>query len=103
VAKTQAILTAALSAARRIKAESDAAAAAAAVAAGKAEKLKKVAGPSGAPSRLNVYGGAGGAAVEYEGDEDDADRHPMYRKKTAPAYDPMLDDSYGKMSRRFNF
>lgn len=107
-AKMQAIIVAAKRAADSLAARKAAAdAAAAAAAAGvKAEKLKKVAGPSAAPSRLNAWGGAGGGSRErYEGDddEDDADRHPMFRKKAVEAYDPSLDDKYGKMSRRFNF
>jgi hypothetical protein len=103
-AKMQAVMTAALAAARRIAAERDAAAVAAAVAAGKVVKLKKVAGPSVAPTRFAaaVGGAGGGAGCADEDDEDDAERHPMYKRKTAvAAYDPMLDDSYGKMSRRF--
>lgn len=100
-AKMPAIIMAAKRAADSLVARQAAAAAAAGI---KAQK-KKAAGPAAAPSRLNAFGGAGGAAERVEGDddEDDADRHPMFKKKTVAAYDPMLDDSYGKMSRRFNF
>jgi hypothetical protein len=100
-AKMQAIIMAAKRAADTLVARK---AAADAAAAGKVEKLKKAAGPSAAPSRVNAFGGAGGSAERVEeDDEDDADRHPMFRKKTSEAYDPSLDDKYGKMSRRFNF
>jgi hypothetical protein len=107
-AKMQAIIMAAKRAADSLVARKAAAdAAAAAAAAGiKAPRKKKAGGPAAEPSRLNLaFGGAGGSAERVEGDddEDDADRHPMFKKKTVAAYDPMLDDSYGKMSRRFNF
>ncbi len=100
-AKMQMVIAAANHAARRIAAEKAAADAAAAIAAGKAEKIKKPSGPSGAPSRVNAFGGAGCSSERIEGDDDESE-HPMFKKKVT-AYDPMLDDSYGKMSRRFNF
>lgn len=93
-AKMSAIITAAKRAADTIAARKAAAVAGAGIA-----KLKKIAGPAAAPSRLNVCGGAGSSCERYESDDDDD--HPM--KKKVDAYDPMLDDSYGKMSRRFNF
>ncbi len=106
-AKMQAIIMAAKRAADSLAVRQAAAdAAAAAAAAGIKAQKKKATGPAAAPSRLNIaFGGAGGSGERVEGDddEDDADRHPMFKKKAVTAYDPMLDDSYGKMSRRFNF
>lgn len=100
-AKMPSIIFAAENAARRIMAEK---AAAEAVAAGKALKMKKIAGPSVAPARYDVVVVRAGAGDRADADdEDDAERHPMLRRKTVDAYDPSLDDKYGKMSRSFKF
>lgn len=106
-AKMPAVRVAAESAARRIQGEREAAAVrAAAIAAGGSTRKKKSGGDAAAASapRWGTVTGGAGATERFEGDDDDddADRHPMFRRKTA-AYDPMLDDSYGKMSRRYNF
>ena len=99
-AKMQSVISAARFAARRIAAEKADEDAAAAIAAGKAKKIMKSSGPSGVPSRLNAFGGAGcSSSSGVENDDDDG----VVAPKKVAVYDPMLDDSYGKMSRRFNF
>jgi hypothetical protein len=102
VAKMPAIISAARHAARCIASEKEAADAAAAIAANKSLKMKKISGPSAAPSRLSTSCVAAERAACSD-DEDDAGTDKRSLRRKADAYNPSLDDTYGKMSRRFNF
>lgn len=97
--KMTAVILAAGNAARRIAAEKAAADAAAAG----AIKLKKKSGTTASYAPRAESAAAAATAAGCYDDDEDADCHPMRRRKAAVQYDPTLDDCYGKMSRRFNF
>jgi hypothetical protein len=95
--KVAMILNAAKQAAATIAAQKTAAAV--------SKKKRNVGINAACSSRFNTVttgSPAGGCGYGEDDETDDRDRHPMFRKRVSE-FDPSLDDTYGKMARRFHY